>query len=77
MTSGSTLNWDELISHIYNIQLKKAQKEHQFSISSYLLDVMCASSEYPSLGWKYKFDLPSIHVYCKMIWENKYKEDYE
>lgn len=38
---------------------------------------MCASQEYPSLGWKWKPDLPSIHVYCKMLWENKYKEDYE
>ena len=46
-------------------------------MSSYLLDVMCDSREYPSLGWKWKSDLPSIHVYCKMLWENKYKEDYE
>ena len=46
-------------------------------MSSYLLDVMYASQEYPSLGWKWKFILPSIHVYCKMLWENNYKEDYE
>ena len=46
-------------------------------MSSYLLDVMYASREYPSLGWTWKFDLPSIHVYCKMLWKNKYKEDYE
>ena len=38
---------------------------------------MCASREYPSLGWKWKSDLLLIHVYDKMIWENKYKEDYE
>ena len=44
---------------------------------SYLLDVMCANGEYPSLGWKWDPNLPSIHVYCKMLWENKYKEDYE
>ena len=46
-------------------------------MSSYLLDVMCASREYPSLGWKWKPYLSSIHVYCKMLRENKYKEDYE
>ena len=46
-------------------------------MSSYLLDVMCASIEYPSLGWKWEPNLLSVHVYCKMIWENKYKEDYE
>ena len=38
---------------------------------------MCASRDYPSLGWKWKSHLLSIHVYCKMLWENKYKEDYE
>ena len=46
-------------------------------MSLYLLDVMCASREYPSLGLKWKPDLPSIHVHYKMLWENKYKEDYE
>ena len=38
---------------------------------------MCASREYISLGWRWNPDLLSIHVYCKMLWENKYKEDYE
>ena len=60
-----------------DIQLKKVQKEHKFYMTSYLLYVMCASGKYPSLGWKWNRDLPSIHVYCKLIWENKYKEDYE
>ena len=38
---------------------------------------MCVSREYPSLGWKWKPYLPSIHIYCKILWENKYKNDYE
>ena len=38
---------------------------------------MCASLEFPSLGWKWEPSLLSVHVYCKMPWENKYKEDYE
>jgi hypothetical protein len=77
ITSGSTLNWGELISSNLDLQLKKAQKDHYFFMSSYLLDVMCASIEFPSLGWKWEPSLPSVHVYCKMLWENKYKEDYE
>lgn len=44
-------------------------------MSSYLLDALCAIRQYLSLGWKWKPDLPSIH--CKMLWENKYKKDYE
>lgn len=77
ITSGSTLNWGELISSNLDLQLKKDQKEHQFFMFSYLLDVMCANKEYISLGWKWESNLSSIHVYCKMIWENKYKEDNE
>ena len=38
---------------------------------------MCESGEYLSISWKWNPDLPSIHIYCKMLWENKYKEDYE
>ena len=44
-------------------------------MDSYLLDVMCASREYPSLSWRWKLDLPSIHVYYKMLWKKKYEDD--
>ena len=76
ITSESILNWGEIISSNLDSQLKKVQSEHKFYMASYLLDVMCASREYPSLGWKWNLSLSSIHVYCKMIWENQYKEYY-
>ena len=38
---------------------------------------MCASLDFPSLGWKWEPNLLSVHVYWKMLWDNKYKEDYE
>jgi hypothetical protein len=60
-----------------SVEWKTLQKEHQFFMSSCLLDVMCANRMYHSLGRKWKFDLMSIHVYCKMLWENKYKKNYE
>ena len=77
ITSGTTLNWGELISSNLDNQLKKVHKEHQFYMSTYLMDVMCANLEFPSLEWKWEPSLPSIHVYYKMIWKNKYKEDYD
>ena len=60
-----------------DIQFKKVWKEHKFYMASYLLDVMCVSGEYSSLGWKWNLDLPSIHAYCNMLQENKYKDNYE
>ena len=77
ITSGSTLNWGELISSNLDVQLRKARKDHQFFMSSYLMNVMCSSLEFPSLGWKWESILLLIHVYYKMLWETKYKEDYE
>ena len=77
MTSRVTLNWGELISYNLDNQLKKVHKDHQFYMSTYLMDVMCVNVEFPSLEWKWEPSLPSVHVYCKMLWENKYKEDYD
>lgn len=48
----------ELISFNLDLQLKKYRKEHKLFMSSYLLDVMCASREYPSLGWRWD---PTFH----------------
>ena len=41
------------------------------------MNVMCGNLEFPPLGWKWESKLPLIHVYYKMLWETKYKEDYE
>ena len=41
------------------------------------MDVMCANIEFQSLEWKWEPSLSSVHVYFKMLWENKYKEDYD
>jgi hypothetical protein len=43
----------------------------------YFIYVICASLEFPSLRWRWESSMPSIHVYCNMLWEIKYKEDYE
>ena len=43
ITSGSTLNWGELISSNLDVQLRKVRKDHQFYMYSYLMNVMCAS----------------------------------
>ena len=71
ITSGFTFNCGELISSNLDLQLKKAWKDHQFFMSSYLMNVMCASIEFPSLGWKWEPSLPLVYVYCNMLWEKK------
>ena len=46
-------------------------------MSTYLMNVICTNLEFPSLGRKWESSFPLIHVYCKMLWETKYKENYE
>lgn len=77
LSNGSILIWGDIISSNLDNQLKKAQKDHEFYMASYLMNVMRGSWEYLEMGWNWYPSQSSIHVYCKVIWENKYKEDYE
>ena len=77
ITSRSTLNCAKIISSNLDAQLRKFWKDHQFYMSSYIMDVMCASLEFSSLGWKWESNLPLIHLYYNMLWDTKYKDDYE
>ena len=46
ITSEATLDWGELILSNLDNQLKKVHKDHQFYMSTYLMDVMCANIEF-------------------------------
>ena len=41
------------------------------------MNMMCSNIKFLALKWKWESSLPSVHVYYKMLWENKYKEDYD
>lgn len=53
LSSGLVLNWGEIKSSNLDNQLKKAQKDHEFYMASYLMDLMCSIHEYPEMGWKW------------------------
>jgi hypothetical protein len=31
---------------------------------------------YPNMGWSWKLTNPPIHIYCKVVWEHKYRTAY-
>ena len=62
ITSGAVLNCGEMISSNLDNQFKKIHKEHQFYMSTYLMNVICASLEFPSLGWKWESSMPSVSI---------------
>jgi hypothetical protein len=47
-----------------------------FHMSSYLLDMVCICHTYPQMGWAWQPSNPPIHIYCKVLWEHKYRTKY-
>jgi hypothetical protein len=43
-------------------------------MSSYLIDVICATIHFPRMGWEWNPSLFPIHVYCFQLWEDSYKK---
>ena len=37
---------------------------------------MCASNYFPDLRWSWDQSKGHVHVYCKILWEHKYKPKY-
>jgi hypothetical protein len=46
-------------------------------MSSYLLDIMCIAHKYPNMGWSWFPVDVAIHIYCKVLWEHKYRTYYQ
>jgi hypothetical protein len=49
----------------------------RFHMSSYLIDIMCVAHQYPNMGWAWKPTDTTIHIYCKVLWEHKYRTKYQ
>jgi hypothetical protein len=48
-----------------------------FHMSFYFLDIMCIAHKYPNMGWSWLPVDPTIHIYCKVLWEHKYRVEYQ
>jgi hypothetical protein len=75
---GSSFNWDDILStslaeSITVVKETEPGKFPSFHMASYLLDIMCICHQYPKMGWAWKPTDPSIHIYCKVLWEHKYR----
>ena len=41
-------------------------------MSRYVMDIFCATSSFPALGWNWKKDSPLVHIYYSDMWEDKF-----
>jgi hypothetical protein len=75
---GHVFNWAQLLSINIFETTKGAPgpKQPGFFMSSYLLDVVCASNCFPGMGWYWNPTSFPIHVYCFQLWEKNYRRHF-
>jgi hypothetical protein len=67
------LGADPYIQHFQKCQRGPGLKKLGFYMSSYLIDVVCSSISFPTMGWDWNPSLPPIHIYFSELWDNNYK----
>jgi hypothetical protein len=78
---GSSFNWTDILSvALYDstITIKETTPD-EFSIfhmSSYMLDMMYVHHQYPKMSWMKWPTKPPMHIYCKVLWDHKYRTRY-
>jgi hypothetical protein len=78
---GSTFDWVDLLSttlteSITAVKEARPRTFPYFHMASFLLDIMCVAHQYLKMGWAWQLTDPSIHIYCKVLWEHKYRTKY-
>jgi len=73
---GTIFNWSGILScaivHAVN-RARRVLGENEpahFYMSSYLLDVICATNPFPGLHWMWTPTEPPVHIYCSLLWEH-------
>jgi hypothetical protein len=49
-------------------------KNHNFYMSSYLIDIVCATNSFPAFNWAWTQKKGLIHLYCSQLWEANCKK---
>jgi hypothetical protein len=74
--NGQAFNWEIILSFNITNQVldPKGITNHVFYMSSYLIDVICATRYFLVFNWAWTLDQGLVHVYYSQLWEAKYKE---
>jgi hypothetical protein len=68
---GQAFNWVSILSFSITkrSQDPKGMKNPEFYMSSYLIDVVCATNSFPTFNWAWTPKKGPIHWYCSQLWE--------
>ena len=75
LNTGQVFNWEEILTFNTCLNLKNIpnMKNPCFYMSSYSIDVICSSIQFPNLRWNWDQDQPPMHVYFFELWKINYK----
>jgi len=74
--SGAILSTN-LKSSLAVEKYKDPQLKENFFMSSYLMDACCAHNHFQRMKCTFNPREAPIHVFCSLLWESKYRSNYE
>ena len=75
------MDWATIWSNNITSKILEYRKNHSvservvpsFYMSAYIMDTICFSFDFPSMGWKWTIEDPTpIYLYHDILWESKY-----
>lgn len=80
--NDTIFDWDAIMSANLKSSLAATKDEdpnikENFYMSSYLMDACCGHNHFQKMKWTWSPREAPIHVYCNILWESKYKRNYE
>jgi len=79
---GASFKWDDILSAnlieaITTVVKYQPRTFPSFHMSPYLLNIMNVPHKYPNMGWAWHPTNPTIHIYYQVLWDHKYKIEYQ
>ena len=77
LLTGEPFNWEQILFVNLKEDIEKYQKtlitrKPIFYMLGYVMDVFCATSAFPTLGWNWSKNSLPIHIYCSDMWEDNF-----
>ena len=85
VTNSCIMDRGTILSNNISTQILEYRKNRSISskilppfyMSAYIMDVVCFTSYFPTMGWKWTIQDPTpIHIYHNILWESKYETDF-
>jgi hypothetical protein len=75
---GQIFNWEDILAFNICLHAKNlpGMKKPCFYMSTYMIDAICSSIQFPKLGWNWDRSQPPIHVYCSQLWSINFRQHF-